>query len=258
MPGCGSVRWPARSGAVTLLAVSRTQAGASPGVRVGRVVIPLSTARSWIQVYTDAGRNRTSDRPYAYPAYDCYDGGTREPARLTDGDLLAPLLLNVPVKIKSFYALQRIRPQLEDALRLPVLGQPLADIEDTLDLEAAVRAMYGLLETTIPGTGVKATTLSKVLHRKRPDSMVLHDRWVRACYVGDKAPVPLDRHRTWADYMVQVTAAIQHDVATQREEFADLRECVQGPQPLSDIRLLDILAWTSQGNMPIETAASLP
>lgn len=59
-------------------------------VRVGRVEIPLDTAAAWIAEYTDGSVNISSDRPYAFPAYDRYDGGTTEPARLTDGDLLAP------------------------------------------------------------------------------------------------------------------------------------------------------------------------
>ncbi|GAB3753480.1 hypothetical protein GCM10027599_14670 [Yimella radicis] len=66
-----------------------------------------------------------SARPYAFPACDCYDGGTNEPDRLTDADLLAPGLLNVPVKIRSFYGLQRVRAQLEEALRHPVLEKPI-------------------------------------------------------------------------------------------------------------------------------------
>ena len=66
-----------------------------------------------------------SERPYAFPAYDCYDGGTAEPDRLTDGDLLAPGLLNVPVKIRSFYGLQRVRGRLEEALRQPILERAI-------------------------------------------------------------------------------------------------------------------------------------
>lgn len=99
-------------------------------VHVGRVRIPLGTASAWVRDYTNAAINVVSARPYAFPAYDHYDRGTNEPDRLTDGDLLAPGLLNVPVKIRSFYGLQRVRGQLEEALRHPVLEKPLADIAD--------------------------------------------------------------------------------------------------------------------------------
>lgn len=222
-------------------------------VRIGRVVVPLETATAWIRDYTDAASNAVSRRPYAFPAYDGYDGGTAEPDRITDGDLLAPSLLNVPVKIRSFYGLQRVRGRLEAALRHPVLEQPLADVADLDELGPAVRALYDVLDD--PATrpwGVSGTTLSKVLHRKRPHSVVLHDRWVRACYVGEDGPVHPDRGRSWADYMVLITTAIREDIASQREVFGVLQASVGEPGHLSDARLLDILAWRSKGDAPAQ------
>lgn len=222
-------------------------------VHVGRVTIPLQTAVDWIGVYTDAAKNVASDQPFAFPAYDRYDGGTTVPDHLTDADLLAPGLLNVPVKVRSFYGLQRVRGRLEDALGLEVLGVPLAQVRSTDELAAAVRALYAVLDdpTTRPW-GVGGTTLSKVLHRKRPDSVVLHDRWVRACYVGDDAPVPKVQGRSWADYMVLITNAVRADIADQPEAFSILEKAVAGPGLLSHARLLDILAWNSKGDAPAE------
>lgn len=222
-------------------------------VHIGRVRVPLETASAWIRDYTNAAINVVSARPYAFPAYDCYDGGTNEPDRLTDGDLLAPGLLNVPVKIRSFYGLQRVRGQLEEALRHPVLEKPLAEIADPEEYRPAVRALYGVLDD--PATrpwGVSGTTLSKVLHRKRPHSVVLHDRWVRACYVGDGAPVPRANDRTWADYMVLVTDAIRKDIASQPEVFGALEAAAGESAHLSHARLLDILAWNSKGDAPAQ------
>lgn len=220
-------------------------------VRIGRVVITLDTASTWIRHYTNDARNMVSERPFAFPAYDHYDGGTTEPGRLTDGDLLAPGLLNVPVKIRSFYGLQRVRAQLEEALRRPILEKPLADVEDSEELRQAVRALYEVLDDPISSPwGVGGTTLSKVLHRKRPHSVVLHDRWVHACYVGDDAPVPRAKSRTWADYMVLITDAIKHDITSQSDAFAILRAAAGDRGRLSDVRLLDILAWNSKGDAP--------
>ncbi|WP_374510812.1 DUF6308 family protein [Terrabacter sp. Ter38] len=218
-------------------------------IRVGRVVVPVERASAWVRDYTNAAANAVSEHPYAFPAYDCFDGDTREPGRLTDGDLLAPGLLNVPVKIRSFYGLQRVRARLEEALRNPILGKPLADVRHPADLRPAVRALYEVLDdpTTRPW-GVGATTLSKVLHRKRPHSVVLHDRWVHACYVGDGAPVPHARDRTQADYMVLLTEAIRDDITSQPEAFGVLRAAAGGQVRLSDVRLLDILAWNSKGD----------
>ena len=221
-------------------------------VRIGRVEVPLETASAWVRDYTDAAHSVVSQRPYAFPAYDRYDGGTTEPDRLTDGDLLAPGLLNVPVKVRSFYGLQRVRGRLEDALRHPVLERPLADVA-TAQLASAVRALYKVLDD--PATrpwGVGGTTLSKVLHRKRPHCVVLHDRWVRACYVGDDAPVRSAHHRSWADYMVLITDAVRNDIASQPEAFGVLETAAGERGELSHARLLDILAWNSKGDAPAQ------
>ncbi len=56
-----------------------------------------------------------SASPYAYPAYDTYDSGSG-PFELNDGDLLAPALLNAAPTVRAFYSLQRVRPQLIEAL----------------------------------------------------------------------------------------------------------------------------------------------
>lgn len=220
-------------------------------VRIGRVVVPLETASIWVRDYTNEARNVVSERPYAFPAYDRYDGGSTEPDRLTDGDLLAPGLLNVPLKIRSFYGLQRVRDRLEEALRDPVLERPLADVADPEAYRPAVQALYEVLDD--PATrpwGVGGTTLSKVLHRKRPHSVVLHDRWVRACYVGDGAPVPRAHGRTWAEYMVLITNAIREDIASQPAVFGVLNAAAGERGRLSDVRLLDIVAWHSKGDAP--------
>lgn len=234
-----------------LIDTVRSMTAQTQDIRVGRVLIPLETAAAWVREYTHTAHNLVSEHPYAFPAYDRFDGGTTEPSRLTDGDLLAPGLLNVPVKIRSFYGLQSVRGRLEEALGDPRLDTPLAEVADREELRPVVLALYGVLDdsTTRPW-GVSATTLSKVLHRKRPHSVVLHDRWVRACYVGDDAPVPVDKGRSWADYMVLITEAIRDDIANQPAAFSLLQGAVGGPGHLSDVRLLDIVAWNSKGDAP--------
>lgn len=216
-------------------------------IRVGNVSVPLDTAVAWVAEYTSPER-ATSRRPYSYPAYDEFEKDQNEPSRLTDADLLAPGLLNVPVKVRSYYGLLRIRPRLERALAHPQLGVPLEGIDNPAHIAEFVKPLYDVLDDPHEKPwGVNGTTLSKVLHRKRPQSVVLHDRWVRSCYVGKGAPVPKDKSRSWADYMAALTLAIRDDLRAQVEQFKILDEATSCPGRLSAVRLLDIVAWTSKG-----------
>lgn len=223
---------------------------------VGSVEIPFGTAVEWIRRYTDEGRNTTDASPYAYPAYDRYDQEGNDPHRLSDGDLLAPALLNVRVKIRTFYDLQSIRPLLENALRHPDLETPLEEL-DPKGIADVVAPLYAVLDD--PETkpwNANATALSKILHRKRPSALVLHDRWVWECYVGNGGPVPRVKERSWADYMSEISRAIAHDIRRQRSVFAELDSVTSHPGELSPVRLLDIMAWMSRGESPSETVGS--
>lgn len=82
---------------------------------------------------------------------------------LADGDLLAPLLLNVQVSVRSYRKLQRWRPQLEQALA----QLPAVDLQDATDADIdKVAARVEVLDCE-PRMGV---TLAKVLHRKHPSA----------------------------------------------------------------------------------------
>lgn len=228
------------------------------GIRIGGVSVPLVTAQRWVSEYTDVN-NASATNPYAYPAYDRYEGDRNDPRLLTDADFLAPGLLNVPVKIRSYYDLQRLRPDLEAGLANDDLGVPLAEIDDPARVAAMVKPLYAVLDDPQRRPwNVYATTLSKVLHRKRPKSLVLHDKWVNTCYVGGGGPVERVRDRSWADYMVAITLAIGQDIRTQLELFKLLDQATSCPGELTHIRILDILAWKSKGTAPsVAAEASL-
>ena len=227
-------------------------------VRVGRVSIPIPKAEEWVRTYTNAARNEVAANPYAFPAYDHYDVEHNEPSRLSDADLLAPVLLNLRMSVRAFYGLQRIRPELEKALAHKDLQVPLYGLDDPADVAAVVGPLYRVLDGSAAPSGVLGTTLSKVLHRKRPHTLVLHDTWVRGCYVGDEATAPVhkERHRSWAEYMSLISVAIGHDLRTQRSLFDRLGAATGEPGNVSDVRLLDILAWMSKGAPPSEATAS--
>jgi len=72
-------------------------------VQVGVVAIPLHLAIDWLRTYTSSDRTTTS--PYAYPAYDQYELEDNDPSQPRDADFLAPVLLNVTPKIRSYYGL---------------------------------------------------------------------------------------------------------------------------------------------------------
>lgn len=225
---------------------------ASATIRVGHVQIPLGTAIKWVRSYTDEVENRSSAEPYAFPAYDRYNALQDDPARISDADLLAPALLNVGSSLRSFYGLQEIRGQLEDALADEDLAKPLASIEDKERIAALVKPLYAVLDD--PKTrpwGLQVTTLSKILHRKRPQFLVLHDTWVKSCYLGADKPVVPVTGRSPSDYMVAITRAIGQDIRNQKDLFRKLDESSRCPGELSHVRLIDILAWTSKGNTPV-------
>ena len=210
----------------------------------------MDKAISWISSYTDGDANRHSTKPYAYPAYDCYNSPANDPAVLQDADLMAPGLLNVPVKIRSFYGLQGVRGELEAGLARSELARPLVELQDELIAEL-VGNLYAVLDDPAKRPpSVKATTLSKVLHRKRPNSLALHDKWVRACYVGSDAPVPRAKTRSWAAYMTAVSQAIARDLRQHERQFAQLQIASMAQPALTDLRLLDILAWNVGQNRP--------
>src|SRR4051794_37991979 len=115
-------------------------------VRVGKVSIPMSDAVEWVRAYTDSHSKQHGSAPYAFPAYDRYDKACNRPERLTDGDLLAPLLLNVRMPLRAFYGLQTVRDQLEATLARPILGEALGGLDDLTEVLDAVQTLYGVLD----------------------------------------------------------------------------------------------------------------
>lgn len=223
------------------------RASALEHVRVGCVSIPVATAQQWVAEYTDIA-NVIAKKPYAFPAYDRYESNRNDPLHLTDADLLAPGLLNVPIKIRSYYGLQRIRSEIEAGLANPDLEKPLAYLDSPDLIASVVKPLYAPLDDPQRKPwNVNATTLSKVLHRKRPECLVLHDTWVRKCYVGPSGPIAQAVGRSWADYMTEITVAIGNDIRTQQDAFSMLDAAMGSSEKLSYVRLLDIVAWMSQG-----------
>lgn len=225
-------------------------------IRIGGRYASVTEAEGWIAEYFTP-ENLTRARPYAHPAYDTYDTGSG-PSELTDGDLLAPALLNAAPTVRAFYSMQRVQPQVTAALaRIPVdltLGDAVA--AGTMPAQQ-LGDLAAVLDGTPRPAGVRLTTLLEVVHRKRPHFVPLYDRFVGACYVGaGKAfPVSRVRRRSWRDHAVAVAAAVSDDLSAQEAAFADLQRLA--PR-VTTLRLLDVLAWELGRRATEDDVAAVP
>lgn len=209
-------------------------------VRVGALTVGMAAAACWVAEYFDAAANRYGQKPYAFPAYDRLV--TRSgPDELNDGDLLAPSLLNVRLSIRAFYGLQGMRRSLEEGLARTWTGVTLDSAVEDGSVRDRMAYFVGQLDGT-PASGVHLTTLTEVLHRKRPRFMPLHDRFVAACYLGSSPRYPVQpvESRTWVDYWTQMSTAINADLNGQRGQWGHL--ATMAPRDVPRLRLLDVVA----------------
>jgi hypothetical protein len=217
-------------------------------IRVGGHDVPLTTAEAWVSSYFDAEANQTAKKPYAYPFYDCMDTGTG-PNELSDGDLLAPVLLNAAPTIRGFRTLKGMRPTLEAGLAAIPLDLTLEAAVADGSHSALLAGLATVLDVPDPDkewTDVKGTILMKTLHRKRPLFVPLYDTKVFACYVGPvKAgfPIPEVSKHSWARFFEQLAESMVRDLTTQRELWGVLAR--SAPDDVVPLRLLDVVAWNA-------------
>lgn len=206
-------------------------------IRVGGREVESAVAREWVRAYLNGARGQ-----FGYPSYDGYRTNA-EPHRLCDGDLLAPVLLNVQVKISSFADLCSCRDDLEAALRAVPVDVDLVDADEAV--LCSIGELFAVLDSEVRPRNVLGTTLAKVVHRKRPNLVPLYDEKVRRTYqVGDQAPLPAVSGRTWAEFMALLAGSIQEDLNRALEfwdEVTTLRP--EGGPHVSQLRALDIVAW---------------
>src|SRR5690606_19803348 len=125
---------------------------------------------------------------FAYPAYDAFatDGGWW---RISDADLVAPVLLNAEMNSRVYYALEQVRPHLQQWLldvppdaRLVEAGAPELD---------KLGELFGVLDREDLPVKARGSILAKIMHRKRPSFIPLYDRSIDYCYRdAPGAPVP--------------------------------------------------------------------
>lgn len=91
--------------------------------------------------------------------------------------------------------------------------------------------------------GARGTTLSKVLHRKRPSFIPLWDSNVEQVYQGGTpAKVPRVKGRSWEVFMPLFGAAVQADLQREADFWSGIVAMAPGP-PITPLRALDIVAW---------------
>lgn len=193
-----------------------------------------------IEALEHARRYLTDGSGWAYPAYDAYES-ERAAGPLTDADLLAPVLLNVSrMHIRTYEAMQAVRPELDRHLARIPQGLDLAQARPA-DLE-----LLGELFSVLDGQGIwgaKGTVLAKVLHRKRPRFVPLYDEQVRWVYQNSPdAPVPSLPGRSWRDFVVLYAAAVQEDLRREAPFWHQITGLAAEP-PITPLRALDIVAW---------------
>jgi hypothetical protein len=194
----------------------------------------LDEARDWAETYL-VKRPRTS----AYPAYDAYPGSLSD--SVGPQDLLAIALLNVSNNpVPAYYGPESLLVRMNHRLHAPAIRGDLATADsETLD---AIVDLFGILEEQ-PTKYVRLTTLSKVLHRKRPDLLPLFDDKIGyCCSECAGAPVPFEDGRSRAEYRRAWLNALQDDLANQLPYWEGIAAIAPGPK-ISPLRALDIIGW---------------
>lgn len=186
-----------------------------------------------------AGHLRDYTDPTGTRAFQTYDR-QGAPDRLDPVDVLAPAFLNASLKNQNVIAMfgggnpyANLLHALTRVVEDPETAE--AKFEDQhLDAEDGpwwlVRVALRASEST---SDIKASKVSKILHRKRPHLVPIFDSKVAAFYgVGARAP--------WTFWPF-----VQADVQAHRSRLTDLAEGVLTPdgRSVSALRVLDIVVW---------------
>jgi len=106
-----------------------------------------------------------------------------------------------------------------------------------------MKSFFGVLdECRLAHVGF--TKLTKILHRKRPKFVPIHDKFVGKCYVGGEGySVNPNKRRMWADYALEIAAAMDADIRRQFDTLEQIRaDC---GADVSTLRILDVIAWNA-------------
>ena len=221
-------------------------------VRIGGVEVErelaLESARSYL-----SRRDR-----FGYPAYDSF-GSEGGPWRVSDADLVAPVLLNAEMNSRTFYALEGIREHLEAGWSMfrsmPGWSRPVR--RNWPSSASCSRCWTPTICRSTPADRM----LAKVMHRKRPAFIPLYDRFVDYCYrgVGERAH-PEGPQAGLARLPAAARPGHHRRPAGGSGLLREVAGLANGPV-ITPLRALDIVAWhagRSQIGPAIWSAATPP
>lgn len=173
-------------------------------------------------------------------AFTTYDRQNDVDAPLSPADVLMANLLSlrltwrevIPLFAEGDGSAQRLRQALDAALIDLRDSQPFESHETPQALEEAVASLAAANLATVAVPGWTAVTVSKVLHRRRPQIVPLIDSRVRTFY-GVQKPQKV-REALWTDI---------RENANWMTGLADSQKTPDG-RALTLLRLADILIWT--------------
>jgi hypothetical protein len=160
---------------------------------------------------------------------------------LTPADVLMANLLSlklgweevVPLFAEGDGPAQSLREKLNIALTELAGTEHFEDYDSVEKLETAVASLAAANAATTKVKNWTPTTVSKVLHRRRPHIVPLNDSYVRAFYCVKTTESKLLRETLW------------RDLQGNKEWMSELASTVRTPdgRKLTLLRLADILIW---------------
>ena len=107
--------------------------------------------------------------------------------------------------------------------------------------------VYGAMDCLNEGDGVRLTTFTKVLHRKRPYLLPLWDKRVKSCYCSGpeegRRINPPEHYPTYPEFATQWLKAVQRDLKENHKILYEFSKFASQGVPVSQLRVLDIVAW---------------
>jgi hypothetical protein len=189
-----------------------------------------TSAEEYLRRYTDPDGRR------AFQAYD----RVGDPSRLEAVDLLAPALLDAPLKAEHVIAMYRssgeyrqLREAMERVLSEPCTTDARFEDQDLAAEEGPWALVRGALRASNATSHIKASKVTKILHRKRPALVPIFDSRVADFY-------GVHRQKPWLLWPILKQELIEH--GRWLRELAREHPTPDG-RDLTAVRALDIIVW---------------